>query len=147
MSQDIWQTKIPTRIKVFLWYLKRDVILTKDNLARRNWTGDTKCTFCHYPETIYHLFFECFHAKFLWRTVHLLFGIAPPLGIDDLFDNWSKTGGNTRNSLLLTAATALCWTIWITRNEMVFDNCRPKTFLQVLQGNPLAPAMGRTAAA
>jgi hypothetical protein len=36
VSQDIWQIKIPTRIKIFLWYLKRGVILTKDNLARRN---------------------------------------------------------------------------------------------------------------
>jgi hypothetical protein len=56
MSQDLWQIKIPSRIKIFLWYLKRCVILTKDNLARRNWNGDKKCCFCHHPETIQHLF-------------------------------------------------------------------------------------------
>ena len=55
-----------------------------------------------------------------------------PHSIDDLFVNWSKAGGNIHNLLLLTAASALCWTIWITRNEVVFDKCRPKTFLQVL---------------
>jgi hypothetical protein len=37
VSQDIWQIKVPTKIKIFLWYLKRGVILIKDNLARRNW--------------------------------------------------------------------------------------------------------------
>jgi hypothetical protein len=42
--------------------------------------------------------------------------------------NW----GEQHNLLLLTAAVALCWTIWVTRNEVVFDRCRPKTFLQVL---------------
>ena len=36
VSQDLWQIKIPSRIKIFLWYLKRGVILTKDNLARRS---------------------------------------------------------------------------------------------------------------
>jgi len=56
VSQDLWQIKIPSRIKIFLWYLKRGVILTKDNLARRSWNGDTKCCFCHHPETIQHLF-------------------------------------------------------------------------------------------
>ena len=132
VSQDLWQIKIPTRIKIFLWYLKRGVILTKDNLARRNWNGDKSCCFCHSTETIHHLFFECAYAKFLWRAVHLLFGIAPPLNIDDLFVTWSKMGGVIYNSLLLTAAAALCWTIWLTRNEVVFDKCRPKTFLQVL---------------
>jgi len=56
VSQDLWQIKIPTRIKIFLWYLKRGVVLTKDNLARRNWNGDTRCSFCHSPESIHHLF-------------------------------------------------------------------------------------------
>jgi hypothetical protein len=40
VSQDIWQIKVPIKIKVFLWYLKKGVILIKDNLARRNWNGD-----------------------------------------------------------------------------------------------------------
>jgi hypothetical protein len=31
--------KIPLKTKIFMWYLKRGVILTKDNLARRNWNG------------------------------------------------------------------------------------------------------------
>jgi len=56
VSQDIWQTKLPMRIKIFMWYLRRGVTLTKDNLARRNWHGDKLCCLCHLPETIQHLF-------------------------------------------------------------------------------------------
>ena len=132
VSQEIWKTKIPTKIRIFLWYLKKGVILTKDNLYRRNWKGGKKCAFCHLPETIQHLFFDCTYAKFLWRSVHILFGIAPPIDMADLFDSWSKMGTSKHNTLLLSAAAALCWAIWITRNEVVFDKCRPKTFLQVL---------------
>jgi hypothetical protein len=36
VPQDIWQIKVPMKIKIFLWYLKKGVILTKDNLVRRN---------------------------------------------------------------------------------------------------------------
>jgi hypothetical protein len=61
-----------------------------------------------------------------------MFGISPPQGIDALFNRWSKTGGNKYNSLLLTAASALYWAVWITRNEVVFDKYRPKSFLQFL---------------
>ena len=39
LSQEIWRAKMPMKIKIFMWYLKRGVILTKDNLARRNWNG------------------------------------------------------------------------------------------------------------
>jgi hypothetical protein len=49
--------------------------------------------------------------------------------MDDLFNNWTKGGGNKHNLLLLTVAAALCWAIWITRNEVVFDKCRPKLVL------------------
>jgi hypothetical protein len=33
----IWKLKLPLKIKVFLWYLYKGVILTEDNLARRQW--------------------------------------------------------------------------------------------------------------
>jgi hypothetical protein len=69
-----------------------------------------------------------------------MFGISPPLSIDDLFVNWSKMGGNLHNSLLLTAVSA-----FKLLNKVVFDKCRPKTFLQ--EGNSLATTMGKIAAA
>jgi hypothetical protein len=72
------------------------------------------------------------YAKFLWRAVHLLFGLTPPQNIDDLFNGWSKKGNKKENALLLTVASTLCWTVWITRNEVIFDKYRPKSFLQVL---------------
>jgi hypothetical protein len=38
MSHNIylWKIKIPLKIKVVLWLLYRDAILTKDNLVKRN---------------------------------------------------------------------------------------------------------------
>jgi hypothetical protein len=35
-------------------------------------------------------YFDCFYVKFLWRSIHILFGLTPPSNIDDLFHNWSK---------------------------------------------------------
>ena len=51
-----WDLKIPLKIKNILWYLKKRVILTKDNLAKRNWKGDTKCCFCSSNEAIMRLY-------------------------------------------------------------------------------------------
>ena len=35
-NKKIWKLRAPLKIKIFLWYLSRGVILTKDNLAKRN---------------------------------------------------------------------------------------------------------------
>ena len=31
-----WKMRIPLKIKIFMWYFRRGVLLTKDNLAKRN---------------------------------------------------------------------------------------------------------------
>uniref|UniRef100_A0A452XBT8 Reverse transcriptase zinc-binding domain-containing protein n=1 Tax=Aegilops tauschii subsp. strangulata TaxID=200361 RepID=A0A452XBT8_AEGTS len=38
-NRKLWKLKIPLRVKIFLWFLNKGVILTRDNLARRNWHG------------------------------------------------------------------------------------------------------------
>jgi hypothetical protein len=74
----LWKLKLPLKIKNFLWYLNKGVTLTKDNLAKRNWTGCKSCAFCAHDESIQHLFIDCHFAKFLWRTGHITFGIHGP---------------------------------------------------------------------
>jgi hypothetical protein len=36
----------------FLWYLKKGVILTMDNLVNGHWKGCTKCNLCSSEEII-----------------------------------------------------------------------------------------------
>jgi hypothetical protein len=71
----IWKLKVPLKVKIFMWFLYHKVILTKDNLAKRNWNGCKKCAFCDSEESINHLFFHCPFAKLIWRTIHFTFNI------------------------------------------------------------------------
>jgi len=43
--QEIWHAKIPLKIKIFMRYLKRGVLHTKNNLAMQNWIGSKVCSF------------------------------------------------------------------------------------------------------
>ena len=62
----IWKLKLPLKIKVFIWFFMKQVILTEDNLFKKNWKGVETCCFCNNKETIQHLFFII-----MW---HILFG-------------------------------------------------------------------------
>jgi hypothetical protein len=35
LHRKLWRLKVPPKIKFFMWYMK-EVVLTKDNLAKRN---------------------------------------------------------------------------------------------------------------
>ena len=58
-SLHIWKIKVPLRIKIFMWFVHKGVILTKDNLLKRNWIGNSRCCFCGQNESIKHLFLRC----------------------------------------------------------------------------------------
>jgi hypothetical protein len=53
LKKYIWKIKVPLKIKVFMWFLHRKVLLNKDNLIKRNWTGNEKCCFCDNKESIH----------------------------------------------------------------------------------------------
>ena len=84
-NKSIWKMKIPLKTKVFAWYLRRGVILTKDNLAKCNWHGCKKCVFCHQDETIKHLFFQCQFARSIWSIIHICSSLYPPRSVANIF--------------------------------------------------------------
>ena len=84
----IWKIKVSLCIKIFMWFVHKEVILTKDNLMKINWVGNPRCCFCDQNETIKHLFLECPLAKLLWRSIHIAFNIQPPMSINTLLGKW-----------------------------------------------------------
>uniref|UniRef100_A0A453F5M7 Reverse transcriptase zinc-binding domain-containing protein n=2 Tax=Aegilops tauschii subsp. strangulata TaxID=200361 RepID=A0A453F5M7_AEGTS len=84
-SLHIRKVKVPLRIKIFMWFIHKQVILPKDNLIKRRWVGSSRCYFCDHDKIIQHIFLECPLAKLLWRTIDIAFNINPPVDIESLF--------------------------------------------------------------
>jgi hypothetical protein len=69
-------------------YLRKGVVLMKDNLAKRNWHGSKKCVFYHQDEIIKHLFFQCRLARSIWSVIQIASTLFPPCSIINIFGNW-----------------------------------------------------------
>lgn len=65
-SFTIWKSKIPFKIKIFLWLVKHKKVLTKVTMSNRGWNGDTACGCCGLPESTDHLFVECPLVRTIW---------------------------------------------------------------------------------
>lgn len=128
----IWKLRIPLKIKIFCWFLTRGVILTKDNLIKRKWNGSKKCVFCSHDETIPHLFFDCHYARFLWRSIYFTFGIREPTSLQDMGSSWLQGFNKDTKAKIYVGAIAICWALWLSRNDVVFDKNPIQTYLQVL---------------
>jgi len=70
-------------------------------------------------ETIKHLFFDCHHAKTIWRSVPIATELTPPsLG------SWLSNFDLKEKKYIMVQVAALCWTIWRCRNDLIFKNCK-----------------------
>jgi hypothetical protein len=93
INKRMWKVRIPLKIKIFMWYMYKGVVLTKNNLAKCNWKGNKQCSFCCKDETIKYLFFNCYYARFLWGLTHITFDISPPHNIVHMFGSWTNVVG------------------------------------------------------
>jgi hypothetical protein len=87
---------------------------------------------CHANETIKHLFFYCYYAKFMWGLSNLAFNISSPRSVRHLYGSWLNQFGGKLKRQVLVGASAFCWVIWLSKNDMIFDKSSIKTFMQVL---------------
>jgi hypothetical protein len=122
-----------------MWFLHRKVILTKDNLVKRNWTSNESCHFCYNKESIQHLFFECPLAKIIWRIVYMTFGLEAPKNVPNLSWNWLKDIPKKDLIRIRVCVCAVIWAIWNNRNDYILTNQKTLLCAGYLYGYALDP--------
>jgi len=128
----MWKGRVPPKIKIFIWLMTNDALLTKDNMIRRKWSGNPKCYFCDHDETINHLFFTCSIAKVVWGVIAKLLGANNiPTSLEQCWEwceHWLPAGGKFH----LWGISALCWAIWKARNRACFERKFIKNPIEIL---------------
>jgi hypothetical protein len=116
-NHPIWKLKLPLKIKIFMWYLIKNIALTKDNLATKHWKGSLKRFGCSLNESVQHLFLDCSNARCIWRGVQISFNISPPLSIQHMFGNWLNGVDDTLKYKIWKGACTLCGAIYMAMSK------------------------------
>ena len=117
----VWKSKLPMKLKVFLWLAFHDRLQTGVELKKRKWKRDQHCRLCGVPETRDHLFFECVMAKFVWSYFKEALGWDRiPTNLQDLFDTWLPFGCNSY-MLKLFLLSVVLWALWTSRNKRAIE--------------------------
>jgi hypothetical protein len=115
----IWQSKFPLKIKIFLWQIFHDKLQTAATLKRRGWKGSPLCCVCGKPETVDHIFFECYFSQFLWCCIRDAFGWEGfPVSKHDFVYDWVPRRLRVPRRLALFFFAGFTWEMWKNRNKM-----------------------------
>ncbi|KAJ1689899.1 hypothetical protein LUZ63_014054 [Rhynchospora breviuscula] len=118
----LWKLKVPPKVRIFLWLVLLDRILTQQNLMLRNWPTISTCKCCSTDclETSVHLSIECDFAKQIWTLVRSRFNLSP-LSALDLHAFWTHNR-TIIDDLWDVIWAASIWAIWKERNRRVFSS-------------------------
>jgi hypothetical protein len=67
--KDVWRSKMPTEIKIFMWQMIREELPSCEQICKRHRPSNGECYLCWEVEDANHNMFQCALAKFLWACV------------------------------------------------------------------------------
>jgi hypothetical protein len=60
------------------------------------------------------------------------FGVKKPEGVEHLFGPRLRSFSSKQRNLVLIGLVAICWALWISSNDLVFQKSQYKSILQVI---------------
>jgi len=121
----IWNIDTLPKIKVFFWQLCHKSLPTKGNFVKRGFNINQACPLClGNIESIEHLFKDCQMVKKVWdlaATHRWLPFVFSPTGCHN-FSHYINKIYSSHNSKLEQKFSFILWSIWKSRNVIVFNN-------------------------
>jgi hypothetical protein len=117
----LWNIKIPSKLKVFLWRLARDSLPTADLLHHRHMAQQSSCAICGDEDSWRHSLVNCNMARCVWA-------LAPP-DIIDLVGNirephargWLAAVFEALPHEERTRVVVTLWAIWHAKRKAVYE--------------------------
>jgi hypothetical protein len=98
-----------------LWLLANNKIPTRDNLIKRKNLEDKTCLFCSETETVHHIFLSV--AKYAWEILSEILNVQIGQDFVSVAKLWLQ---NKKYKEVNMCTAALLWTLWKSRNDLVF---------------------------
>ncbi|XP_023640352.1 uncharacterized protein LOC111831073 [Capsella rubella] len=137
--EEVWNVKVSPKLQNFLWKALAGALPTGLQLASRSMPLDPSCIRCRDPESICHMLFNCPFVKKIWA-------LAPRSGTASIPNFLDVQQGliwlRKKTTLPPTGLGKgplypwICWNIWLSRNQKMFNNIvfsEEETLLKAIQ--------------
>jgi hypothetical protein len=64
----------------------------------------------------------------MWYAIGFTFGITKPANTANLFGCWLRSFSHKQEALVLIRVATFCWALWLSRNDVVFQNQNQNLF-------------------
>ena len=125
----VWMNLAPPKVELFMWLALLEKLNTKEMLWRKGILKEDqkRCTFCsEAPESCSHILMACPVSWKIWNIIAEDLGQKLSLHVTfrEHYEDWMgrKWRNTTFRKLWCSTFFAVAWTLWLTRNEIVFQS-------------------------
>jgi hypothetical protein len=119
--KDVWEAKVPLKIKIFAWQLILDRLPSSQQIATRHGPASGNCALCGQVEDAGHIFFSCSLARFAWSAIRQILDCNwNPGNFPQFHAILSSLAGRARR-LLWFLFLAQAWALWNIRNKLTIE--------------------------
>ncbi|XP_019168955.1 PREDICTED: uncharacterized protein LOC109164864 [Ipomoea nil] len=122
----VWHVKCTEKVKLFIWKITQNGLLTNSERSRRGLSTDAICQRCDgVDESLDHIFRRCDFALDCWANSQAPASFNAtaftPLSLW-IKDNCDMMRNATNQGSWTTIFPYLLWSIWRARNDIIFNN-------------------------
>lgn len=137
----VWGTRVPSNIAVFIWKMVLNRLPSRVNLRKRKvitTVNNSCCPIClQEEESLNHLLITCPVAAEVWVRCYRWLGwvtVLPPECNSHLLQHYCTALNLKQNFLLKVVWFAIAWTLWMHRNQVIFNGGNVKEGQELLEG-------------
>ena len=121
----LWKLKCLGKGKLFFWAILENKAPTWDILQKRFLQGPRICSLCRdAEETISHLFVHCRFSQAVWADICKFLDYNVRWQGESFLDAFHLWWSDQKASSIRAFPCIFAWGIWITRNKIIFHDCR-----------------------
>jgi ribonuclease HI len=130
----LWQLKLSSKVKIFIWRALHGILPLKCILANRHIGTSGSCPICNQgAEDVRHLLFQCPAAKDIWQALDLntfIDGVSQldrsgSVVLELIIRREDNTMPGFQNINLKELVLTTCWYLWWTRHRLTHDQSIP----------------------
>jgi hypothetical protein len=117
----LWSTPVPPKVKIFLWRLAKQSILTNAERLRRHMADTSACQFCGAHDTWRHALIDCTTSRCVWALEEE--SIIEHMSCSDDGDAraWLATLIATLKKEEQTRVFVKLWALWHARRKAIHE--------------------------
>lgn len=128
-AAELWKATTETKCRFFAWLVLHNIMLTADNMAKRNWPCNMICSLCHsQQETTANITTECDYTKETWNRIATTYDMLAysEMVVSNNPVEWVQIvltrGSKKEKKRKLGVLFSFWWQIWKERNRRIFNN-------------------------